>query len=512
MTTRRRRSAERVTLSDVARSAGCSLMSASRALSQPDLVSDALRERVEQAVKALGYVPHPAARSLASSRSNLVAVIIPSLSNAVFVDTVEAIQRVLMPAGYEMMIGVSHYRPEEDERLLRAYLAHQPAGLLLTGFERSDAARAVLANYTAPMVTLMELSERPDDYCVGFSQLEAGVAMTRTLLERGYRHVAFAAAQLDPRTLHRVDLRVLRQQPIQQLCAKTDGRQLRRQQLQCWLIASGLAHGLAIAFGALQGPWIELRRGEGDVTIATLEQRAGHGHAGFQLRETDAVVVRPLAQLHQSDHRCGVVGQHRTRGVAALEPGKQQPGRLVRQVGAQQSLVFFGAIVADADHHFVARRHQHALDGLDRVDEHRVGQRRDDHRDQIGARTGQAARRGMRHVAERLDRLLDTLTQCIGNEIRLRQRARGRHQRAAGTACDIREGYPLGRAASACGHARSIGRKRRILAAGIPGAPPKVRPFPLRPAPGRTAPGRPHRSPSGSPAAPSRACAGSHRH
>jgi len=205
MTTRRRRSAERVTLSDVARSAGCSLMSASRALSQPDLVSDALRERVEQAVKALGYVPHPAARSLASSRSNLVAVIIPSLSNAVFVDTVEAIQRVLMPAGYEMMIGVSHYRPEEDERLLRAYLAHQPAGLLITGFERSDVARAVLANYTAPMVTLMELSERPDDYCVGFSQLEAGVAMTRTLLERGYRHVAFAAAQLDPRTLQRAE-------------------------------------------------------------------------------------------------------------------------------------------------------------------------------------------------------------------------------------------------------------------------------------------------------------------
>jgi LacI family gluconate utilization system Gnt-I transcriptional repressor len=150
-------------------------------------------------------VPHPAARSLASSRSNLVAVIIPSLSNAVFVDTVEAIQRVLMPAGYEMMIGVSHYRPEEDERLLRAYLAHQPAGLLITGFERSDAARAVLANYTAPMVTLMELSERPDDYCVGFSQLDAGVAMTRTLLERGYRHVAFAAAQLDPRTLQRAE-------------------------------------------------------------------------------------------------------------------------------------------------------------------------------------------------------------------------------------------------------------------------------------------------------------------
>lgn len=205
MTQRRRRSAERVTLSDVAKAAGCSLMSASRALSQPGRVSDALREQVMRAAQALGYVPNPAARALASSRSNLVAVVIPSLSNSVFVDTVEAIQRVLMPAGFEMMIGVSHYRVEEDERLLRSYLAHQPAGLLVTGFERSDAAREILGASTCPLVTLMELSEEPEDYCVGFSQIEAGAAMTRALVQRGYRHIAFAAAQLDPRTLQRAE-------------------------------------------------------------------------------------------------------------------------------------------------------------------------------------------------------------------------------------------------------------------------------------------------------------------
>ncbi|MBU1332652.1 MAG: LacI family DNA-binding transcriptional regulator [Gammaproteobacteria bacterium] len=205
MSPRRRRTAERVTLSDVAKAAGCSLMSASRALSQPERVSDSLREQVMQAAAALGYVPHPAARALASSRSNLVAVIIPSLSNSVFVDTVEAVQRVLMPAGFEMMIGVSHYRPEEDERLLRSYLAHQPAGLLVTGFERSDAARELLGACRGPVVTMMELSDAPEDYCVGFSQQEAGAAMTRALIERGYRHIAFAAAQLDPRTLQRAE-------------------------------------------------------------------------------------------------------------------------------------------------------------------------------------------------------------------------------------------------------------------------------------------------------------------
>lgn len=205
MSPRRRRSAERITLSDVAKAAGCSLMSASRALSQPERVSDALREQVMQAAKLLGYVPHPAARALASSKSNLVAVVIPSLSNSVFVDTVEAIQRVLMPAGFEMMIGVSHYHAEEDERLLRSYLAHQPAGLLVTGFERSDAAREILGSCRGPVVTMMELSDAEDDYCVGFSQLDAGAAMTRALIERGYRHIAFAAAQLDPRTLQRAE-------------------------------------------------------------------------------------------------------------------------------------------------------------------------------------------------------------------------------------------------------------------------------------------------------------------
>ncbi|GIZ11781.1 LacI family DNA-binding transcriptional regulator [Pseudomonas sp. NCCP-436] len=205
MSQRRRRSAERVTLSDVAKAAGCSLMSASRALSQPGRVSDSLREQVMRAARELGYVPNPAARALASSRSNLVAVVIPSLSNSVFVDTVEAIQRVLMPAGFEMMIGVSHYRVEEDERLLRAYLAHQPAGLLLTGFERSDSAREILGASNCPLVTLMELSEDPEDYCVGFSQIDAGATMTRALVQRGYRHIAFAAAQLDPRTLQRAE-------------------------------------------------------------------------------------------------------------------------------------------------------------------------------------------------------------------------------------------------------------------------------------------------------------------
>ena len=200
----RSRSTGRVTLTDVAHAAGVSPITVSRALRGERAVDPALVERVRAAALALGYVPDPAARALASQRSAHVTVLIPMLSNALFVDVFEAVQRSLRPAGYQTLMGVTHYNPEEEETLLREQLLQRPAGLLLTGLERSDAARALIARSGVPCVHLMEMSRVPGVYSVGFSQLEAGAELTRHLLGRGRRRIAFAAAQLDARTLQRL--------------------------------------------------------------------------------------------------------------------------------------------------------------------------------------------------------------------------------------------------------------------------------------------------------------------
>src|SRR3954470_19210050 len=109
--TLRSRATGRVTLSDVAHAAGVSPITVSRALRGERAVDPALVARVQAAVAKLGYVPDPAARALASSHSTHVAVLIPMLSNALFVDLVEAVQRTLRPAGYQTLIGVTHYDP-----------------------------------------------------------------------------------------------------------------------------------------------------------------------------------------------------------------------------------------------------------------------------------------------------------------------------------------------------------------------------------------------------------------
>ena len=195
----------RITLQDVAEAAGLSAITVSRALRGERRVAPELVGRARAAAAALGYVPDPAARALASQRSMHVAVLIPLLSNTLFVDLLEAVQRTLRPAGYQTLIGVTHYDAREEEQLLREQLMHRPAGLLVTGFDRSEETRALIAASGVPCVHLMETSRAPGVHCVGFSQHAAARAVTRHLLARGARRIAFAAAQLDARTLQRAE-------------------------------------------------------------------------------------------------------------------------------------------------------------------------------------------------------------------------------------------------------------------------------------------------------------------
>ena len=197
------RASGRVTLTDVAQAVGVSAMTVSRALRGGRGVHTDLVQKVQHAAQAMGYVPDPAARALASQRSDQVLVLVPLLSNALFVDLLEAAHKVLFAAGLHPLIGVTHYDPAEEEQLLRTYLSLRPAGLMLTGFDHTPGAQELLANCNIPTVHMMELAPAGGPLSVGFSQEKAGAELTRHLVERGYKRIAFAAGQLDARVRQR---------------------------------------------------------------------------------------------------------------------------------------------------------------------------------------------------------------------------------------------------------------------------------------------------------------------
>ena len=193
------------TLSDVAKAAKVSASTVSRVLRNPEVVSAEFQSRVRHAVDKLGYVPDPAARSLASARSENIGVVIPSVTNNVFVDVLSGIYTVTQETKFSIEIGNTRYSPMQEEKILRMLLSQRPAGLIVTGLDQSAPCRALLESANCPIVQIMEFGKSPVDMLIGFSHRDAARAATRHLIERGYQRIAFLGAGMDPRAQRRLE-------------------------------------------------------------------------------------------------------------------------------------------------------------------------------------------------------------------------------------------------------------------------------------------------------------------
>jgi LacI family gluconate utilization system Gnt-I transcriptional repressor len=185
-----------LTLRDVSEASGVSEMTVSRVLRSRGDVSAATRSKVLEAARSLGYVPNKIAGALASQRVNLVAVIIPSLSNMVFPEVMTGISEVLEDTGLQPVVGVSNYDPQREERVIYEMLSWRPSGIILAGLEHSDAARAMLAQAGIPIVEIMDIDGTPVVSAVGLSHERAGRKMAEAIIAAGYRRIAFLGTHM----------------------------------------------------------------------------------------------------------------------------------------------------------------------------------------------------------------------------------------------------------------------------------------------------------------------------
>lgn len=191
---RSRRSAGGIKLSDVARLAGVSPITASRALNTPDLVSPATLQKVLQAVEQTGYVPNMLAGGLASSRSRLVAAIVPTLIGPVFLETIQSLTEALAAVGYQVMLGQTGYTDSREDALLHAVMGRRPDGIVLTGILHSDDLKRRLAASGIPIVETWDLTPSPIDMLVGFSHEQIGADVATYLHRCGRRRAVVLSA------------------------------------------------------------------------------------------------------------------------------------------------------------------------------------------------------------------------------------------------------------------------------------------------------------------------------
>jgi LacI family gluconate utilization system Gnt-I transcriptional repressor len=192
------------TLKEVAAEAGVSLITASRALRTPEVVSAKTRQRITAAIDLLGYAPNQAARALASARSAIIGIIVPSVSNLVFTDVLRGVYDAIEGTDLQVQLGNSRYTAQKEEQLLRVFAAQRPTGLIVAGRDQAPKARAILRQFSCPVVQVMDLDADPIDMSIGFDHTGGGRVATQHLLEKGYRRIGFLGARMDSRARRRL--------------------------------------------------------------------------------------------------------------------------------------------------------------------------------------------------------------------------------------------------------------------------------------------------------------------
>ena len=177
-------------LADVAQLALVSTATVSRALTCPDKVKPATAARVRQAVQALGYVAHGAARALASRRTHTIGAVIPTLDNAIFANTAHALQKTLDDAGYTLLLASHEFDAEVEARVTRALIERGVDGLVLLGATHHPSVMRMLDAQQIPYVLTWALDASGRHPCVGFDNRAAAIRVASHLLDLGHREFA----------------------------------------------------------------------------------------------------------------------------------------------------------------------------------------------------------------------------------------------------------------------------------------------------------------------------------
>lgn len=178
-------------MADVARAAGVSTMTVSRAFRSDGSVSDKRRDEILKIAEAMGYVFDRGASEMRTKKTGFVAVCVPSINNPNFADTVRGLTDAVAEHDLEVLLGYTNYQVEREEQMIRQLLRRKPEAIIVTGSAHTEAARDMLVKARVPVIETWDEPADPVGYSVGFSNAVAGEMMADHFIARGYRRIAF---------------------------------------------------------------------------------------------------------------------------------------------------------------------------------------------------------------------------------------------------------------------------------------------------------------------------------
>ena len=181
-----------ISLFQIAKKSGYSTSTVSRTISNPNAVSPRAREKIKKIINKTGYVHNSLAGSLKSGKSGFVIAIIPTLRGSIFSDYIHGIKEELRKKGFQLLIGVSNYNLEREEELIRKFLSYKPEGFIIVGTKHTPNTLSLLLASKLPIIETWNITDKPMDVVVGFSNFTAGYQITDHVINLKYKNIAYA--------------------------------------------------------------------------------------------------------------------------------------------------------------------------------------------------------------------------------------------------------------------------------------------------------------------------------
>lgn len=174
----------------VARLAGVSAATVSRALNHPDLVHPATRKKIDQAIRKSGYIRNRAAQTIHGRRSATIGLVVPTIANVIFAELVQAFNDAVSARGFTLLLASHGYDLATEYALVRKLLEHRVDALALIGLDHSDDTYRVLREQGLPALAIWNYDPASPIPCLGVDNAEAGRIAAQHLLMLGHRRIA----------------------------------------------------------------------------------------------------------------------------------------------------------------------------------------------------------------------------------------------------------------------------------------------------------------------------------
>lgn len=178
----------------IARLSGVSTATVSRALNNPQGVSEELRTRIQAIIEETGYVPHGMARALSSNRTRTIGAIIPTIDNAMFARGIEALQRYLSSRGYMLILATNGYDIDVELEQTRNLIGRGVDGLILRGDCHHQTLRDLVAAQGVPFINVGVYNPAGSSPSIGVDNEAAAHRAMTHLIDLGHRRIGVVSA------------------------------------------------------------------------------------------------------------------------------------------------------------------------------------------------------------------------------------------------------------------------------------------------------------------------------